>query len=85
MLMVIMGSHLTMESTLITLEKINHWNKNIITNICRIQAYHLIMCGYFFIGFTDFVLKDKSFLDYENLLSSNEYEKNDRKVLKYFQ
>ena len=26
-------------------------NKNIITNICRIQAYHSIMCRYFCIAF----------------------------------
>ena len=32
-------------------------NKNIITNIYRIQAYNSIMCGYFCIGFIDFMLK----------------------------
>ena len=31
-------------------------NKNIKTNIFRIQAYDSIMCGYFFIGFIDFML-----------------------------
>ena len=30
-------------------------NKNIITNIVRIQAYDSIMCGYFCIGFIDFM------------------------------
>ena len=34
-------------------------NKNIITNIFRIQAYDSIMCGYFCIGFIDFVLAGK--------------------------
>ena len=43
------------------------------------------MCGYFCIGFTDFMLKDKSLLDYINLISPNEYEKNDKVILKYFQ
>ena len=42
-------------------------NKNIITNIYRIQAYSSIMCGYFCIGFTDFMFKGKSLLDYTNL------------------
>ena len=42
-------------------------NKNIITNIYRIQAYNSIMCGYFCIGFTDFMFKGKSLLDYTNL------------------
>ena len=34
-------------------------NKNIITNICRIQAYDSIMCGYFCNRFIDFMLKFK--------------------------
>ena len=49
--------------------------KNIITNIYKIQAYDLIMCGYFCIGFIDFMLKGKSLLGYTNLFSSNKYEK----------
>ena len=36
-------------------------SKNIITNIYRIETYDSIMCGYFCIGFTGFVLKDKSY------------------------
>ena len=32
-------------------------NKNIKTNMFRIQAYDSIMCGYFCIGFIDFMLK----------------------------
>ena len=60
-------------------------NKNIITNICRIQAYDLIMCGYFSIGFIGFMLKGKSLLDYASLFSSNDYEKNDKIILKCFQ
>ena len=34
--------------------------KNIVTNIYRIQAYDLIMCGCFYIEFIDFMLKSKS-------------------------
>ena len=30
-------------------------NKNIITNIYRIQAYDSVMCGYFYIQFIDFM------------------------------
>ena len=51
----------------------------------RIQAYDSIMCGYFFIGFIDFMLKSKSLLDHTNLFSSNEYEKNEKMIMKYFQ
>ena len=32
-------------------------NKNITTNIYRVQTYNSFMCGYFFIGLTDFMLK----------------------------
>ena len=59
-------------------------NKNIPTNIYRIQAYNSIMCGSFCIGFIDFMLKGKSFLDCTNLFSPNKYEKNDKIILKYF-
>ena len=59
--------------------------KNIITNIYRVQAYNLIMCGYFCIGFIDFKLKGKSLLNYTNLFYPNDYEKNDKIILKYFQ
>ena len=43
------------------------------------------MFGYFLIGLTDFMLKGKNLLDYTNLFSANEYEKNDKIILKYFQ
>ena len=43
------------------------------------------MCEYFCMGFIDFMLKGKSFLDYTNLLFLNGYEKNDKIILKYFQ
>ena len=59
-------------------------NKNITTNIYRIQTYDSIICGYFCIGFTDFMLKGKSLLKYINLFSPNGYEKNDKIILKYF-
>ena len=43
------------------------------------------MCGYFCIRLIDFVLKGKSLLEYTGLFSPNEYEKNDKIILKYFQ
>ena len=43
------------------------------------------MCGYFCIGFIDFMLKGKSLFDYTNLLFPNDYKKNDKIILKYFQ
>ena len=35
------------------------------------------MCGYFCIGFIDFMLKGKSLLDYTIFFSPDDYEKND--------
>ena len=43
------------------------------------------MFQYFCVGFIDFMLKGKSLLDYTNLFSQSEYEKNDKINLKYFQ
>ena len=60
-------------------------NKNIITNVYRIEAYKLIMCGYLCIGFIDFMLKVKSLTDYTNLFSPNDYGKNDKIIPKYLQ
>ena len=41
-------------------------NKNIKTNIFRIQAYDSLMCGYFCMGFIDFMLAGKNLTDYNN-------------------
>ena len=41
------------------------------------------MCGYFCIGFVNFMLKGKSWFHYANF-SPNDYE-NDKIILKYFQ
>ena len=46
-------------------------NKNIKTNIFRIQAYDSIMCGYFCIGFIDFILAGKTLTGFSNLFSPN--------------
>ena len=57
-------------------------NKNIITNIYRTQACNSITCGYFCIGFIDFMLKGKSLLEYTNLFYPNDYEKNAKNNIK---
>ena len=46
-----------------------------IINIYRIQAYDSIMCGYFCIGFINFMFNDKSLTDYTDLLSPNDFKK----------
>ena len=59
-------------------------NKNITTNIFRIQAYASIICGYFCIGFIDFMLKGKTVTEFTNLFSPNSFKKNDDIILYYF-
>ena len=59
-------------------------SKNIITNIFRIQAYDSVMCGYFCIGFINFVLKGNNLADFTNLFLPNNFKKNDDIILSYF-
>ena len=59
-------------------------NKNIKTNIFRVQAYDPVMCGYFCIGFIDFMLKGKTLTEFRNLFSPNNFKKKDDIILKYF-
>ena len=59
-------------------------NKNITTNIFRIQAYDSIMCRYFCIGFIDFMLAGKTLTEFTNLFSPNNFKKNDDIILNYF-
>ena len=59
-------------------------NKNIITNIFRIQAYDSVMFGYFCIGFIDFMFKGNSLTDFTNLFSPNNFKRNDDIIVNYF-
>ena len=56
-------------------------NKNIKTNIFRIQVYYSIMCGYFYIGFIDFMLAGKTLNDFKNPFSTNNFKRNDDIIL----
>ena len=42
------------------------------------------MCGYFCIGFIDFMLAGKTLTDYNALFSPHDFDKNDQIVLSYF-
>ena len=57
---------------------------SITTKIFRIQTYDLIMCGYFCIGFIDFMLAGKTLAEFANLFSPNNFRKIDDIVLNYF-
>ena len=50
-------------------------NKNIMTNIFRIQAYDSIMCGYFCIGFINFMFDGNNLTDFTNIFSPNDLRK----------
>ena len=50
-------------------------NKNIITNIFRIQEYDSIMCGYFCIGVVNFMFNGNTFTDFTNIFSPNDLKK----------
>ena len=59
-------------------------NNDIKSNMFRIQAYDSIMCGYFCIEFINYMLKDKTLLDYTNLFSPNDFKKNDQVIKRIF-
>ena len=59
-------------------------NKNIIANIFRVQANNSVMCGYFCIGFIDFMLAGKKLTDYTSLFSPHDFKKSNNITLSYF-
>ena len=59
-------------------------NKNIKANIFQIQENNSIICGYFWIGFIDFMLAGKKLADYTNSFSPYDFLKNDSIILSYF-
>ena len=59
-------------------------NRHIISNIYRIQNCDSVMCGYFCIGFINYMFKGKSLADYTNLFSLNNFKKNEDIILNYF-
>ena len=59
-------------------------NKNFKTNVFRIQAYNSIMCGYFCIGFIEFMLKVKTLTENTKFFSPNNFKKNDDIILNFF-
>ena len=49
-------------------------NKDIKTNIFRIQAYNSIMCGYICILFVEFMFTGKTLSDFSNLFSPSDFK-----------
>ena len=54
------------------------------TNIFIIQADNSIMCGYFCVGFIDFMFAGKGLIDFTSLFSPYDFKKNDDIILSYF-
>ena len=59
-------------------------NKNIKTNIFRIQDYVSTMCRYLCTGFIDYMLAGKILTEFANLFSPNNFKRNDYIILEYF-
>ena len=59
-------------------------HKNTKTNISRTQADNSIMCGYFCIGFIDFMFARRSLIDFTSLFSLYDFKKNHDINLSYF-
>ena len=59
-------------------------NRNIKANIFRVQANNSVMCGYFCIGFIDFMLAGKTLTDYTNLFFPYDFNIIDSIILSYF-
>ena len=58
-------------------------HKNI-SNIFRVQANSSVMCGYFCIGFIDFMLAGTKLSDFTSMFFPYDFEKNDDIILSYF-
>ena len=58
-------------------------HKNIKTNIFSIQADNSIMCGYFCIGFIDFMFVGKTLTDFASFFCPYDFTKNDDIILSY--
>ena len=59
-------------------------NRNIKANIFRVQANNSVMCGYFCIGFIDFILAGKTLIYYTNLFSPHDFDKTDQIIFSIF-
>ena len=59
-------------------------HKNIILNTFQVQANNSIMCGYFCIGFIDYMLVGKRLTNFTSLFSPFNFKNNDDIILSYF-
>ena len=50
----------------------------------RTQDNESVMCGFYYITFTEYMLAGKTLLDYTHLFSLKNYKKNDKIICNYF-
>ena len=60
----------------------NNKGSTITKNISKIQAYDSVMCGYFCIGFINFMFADKTLTDFTDFISPNT-KKNTKYIRKF--
>ena len=59
-------------------------DKSINRSIFRIQYDDSIMCRFYCNAFMEYMVAEKTLLEYSNLFSRLDYPKNDKKIYKYF-
>ena len=59
-------------------------SKNVELNLYRIQDFDSIMCGYFCLGFLDYMFAGKTLMNYTSLFSPNDFKKNDDIIASLF-
>ena len=59
-------------------------NKNIKANTFWVQANNSVMCGYFCIGFIDFMLAGKKLTVFTSWFSPHDFDKSYHMILSYF-
>ena len=58
--------------------------KSITHNMFRIQDDDSVICGVYCIALRQYMLTEKTLLDYISLFFPNDYKKNDKIIYKYF-
>ena len=59
-------------------------DKLITHNIYRIQDSNSVMCGFYCIAFIEYMIPEKTLLDYTNLFFPSDYKNDDNIINKYF-
>ena len=58
-------------------------DKSITQNTFKIESDNSILCGFYCIAFIEYMIEGTTLVDYSNLFSPNDYQKNDKIIYKY--